>query len=416
MVSTFDREGGAARAAYRLHQGLKELGEDSRMLVQFKTSDDVTVMGSDTKVAKGVALLRPDLDSLPARFYSIQPGNLFSSQWLPDFLPKSINSIQPDILHLHWICRGFMRIETLSKLKSPLVWTLHDSWAFTGGCHYPFECTRYTERCGVCPQLLSRKESDLSRRVWDRKQSGWRNVRIHIVTPSRWLAGCARSSSLFRNSRIDVIPNGIDTEIYKPVDKAFARKVLGLPDNRRLLLFGSANAAKDPRKGFQFLLPALERLRESRWHEKTELMVFGSSAFDGANQTGYKTRFFGTLHDDISLSLVYAAADAFIAPSMQDNLPNTVMEAMACGTPCIAFDIGGMPDMIDHRTNGYLAKPFDVDNLAGGIAWLLEDANRLGDLSRAAREKVAREYSLRFIAARYLDIYREANEQPRGRS
>jgi glycosyltransferase involved in cell wall biosynthesis len=416
MVSTFDREGGAARAAYRLHQGLKELGEDSRMLVQFKTSDDVTVMGSDTKIAKGVALLRPDLDSLPARFYSIQPGNLFSSQWLPDFLPKSINSIQPDILHLHWICRGFMRIETLSKLKSPLVWTLHDSWAFTGGCHYPFECTRYTERCGVCPQLLSRKESDLSRRVWDRKQSGWRNVRIHIVTPSRWLAGCARSSSLFRNSRIDVIPNGIDTEIYKPVDKAFARKVLGLPDNRRLLLFGSANAAKDPRKGFQFLLPALERLRESRWHEKTELMVFGSSAIDGANQTGYKTRFFGPLHDDISLSLVYAAADAFIAPSVQDNLPNTVMEAMACGTPCIAFDIGGMPDMIDHRTNGYLAKPFDVENLAGGIAWLLEDANRLGDLSRAARDKVAREYSLRFIAARYLDIYREAIEQSRGRS
>lgn len=416
MVSTFDQEGGAARAAYRLHQGLKKLGEDSKMLVQFKTSEDVTVMGSDTKVAKGVALLRPDLDSLPARFYSIQPGNLFSSQWLPDSLPKSIDSIQPDILHLHWICRGFMRIETLSKLKIPLIWTLHDSWAFTGGCHYPLECTRYTERCGKCPQLLSQKERDLSRKVWDRKQRAWQNVQIHIVTPSRWLADSTRSSSLFRNSRIDVIPNGIDTEIYKPVDKTFARKVLGLPDNRRLLLFGSANATKDPRKGFQFLLPALERLRESRWHEKAELMVFGASTFEGADRTGYKTRFFGPLHDDISLSLVYAAADAFIAPSVQDNLPNTVMEAMACGIPCIAFDIGGMPDMIDHRTNGYLAKPFDVDDLAGGIAWLVENVNRLVDLSRAARDKVAREYSLQFIAARYLDIYREVIEQPRGRS
>lgn len=416
MVSTFDREGGAARAAYRLHQGLKEVGEDSKMLVQYKTSDDVTVMGSDTKVAKGVALLRPDLDSFPARFYSIQPGSLFSPQWLPDSLAKRINSIQHDILHLHWICRGFMRIETLSKLPPPLIWTLHDCWAFTGGCHYPFECTRYTERCGICPRLLSLKESDLSRKVWDRKQSAWRNIRIHIVTPSRWLADCARSSSLLRNSRINVIPNGIDTDIYKPVDKAFARKVLGLPYNRRLLLFGSANATKDPRKGFQFLLPALERLRESQWHEKAELMVLGASAFEGASQTGYKTRFLGPLHDDISLSLVYAAADAFIAPSVQDNLPNTVMEAMACGTPCIAFDIGGMPDMIDHRTNGYLAKPFDVDDLAVGIAWLLEDETRLGDLSKTARDKVAREYSLRFIAARYLDIYREATEQSRGRS
>jgi len=268
----------------------------------------------------------------------------------------------------------------------------------------------------MCPQLLSQKESDLSRKVWDRKQSAWQNVRIHIVTPSRWLADCARSSSLFRNSRIDVIPNGIDTDIYKPVEKAFARKVLGFPHNRRLLLFGSANATQDPRKGFQFLLPALERLRESRWHEKAELMVFGASAFKGANQTGYKTRFLGPLSDDISLSLVYNAADAFIAPSVQDNLPNTVMEAMACGTPCIAFDIGGMPDMIDHRINGYLAKPFDVDDLAGGIAWLLEDETRLGDLSRAARDKVAREYSLRFIAARYLDIYREATEQSIGKA
>ena len=386
------------------------------MHVQFKSSDDVTVTGSATKAAKAVAFLRQDLDALPARFYSTRSGDLFSPQWLPDSSAKTIEAIRPDVLHLHWICRGFLRIETLSKLRIPWIWTLHDCWAFTGGCHYPFDCTRYTERCGMCPQLMSRKESDLSRRVWGRKQRAWQDVRLHIVTPSRWLADCARSSSLFRSSRIDVIPNGIDTGIYKPVEKAFARKVLGLPDDRRLLLFGSANATKDPRKGFQFLLPALERLRESRWHEKTELMVFGSSTFDGTDRTGYKTHFLGPLHDDISLSLVCGAADAFIAPSVQDNLPNTVMEAMACGTPCIAFHIGGMPDMIDHRTNGYLAIPFDVDDLASGIAWLLEDANRLGDLSKAARDKATREYSLPFIAARYLDIYRETIAQPRGRS
>jgi glycosyltransferase involved in cell wall biosynthesis len=252
----------------------------------------------------------------------------------------------------------------------------------------------YTNSCGACPQLHSNKEKDLSRWIWQCKAKAWQNLNLTIVSPSHCLAKCAASSSLLKDSRIEVIPNGLDTKQYKPIQKSIARSIIGLPEDKQLVLFGAMSATSDPRKGFNLLQSALQNLSQSGWGERVELVVFGASQPKNPTELDFKSHYLGRLNDDISLSLVYAAADVFIAPSVQDNLPNTVMESLACGTPCVAFDIGGMCDMIEHQKNGYLAKPLDVDDLARGIAWVLEDEERLRKLGVDGREKVEQNFTL----------------------
>jgi len=303
-----------------------------------------------------------------------------------------------------------MRVETLNKFQKPLIWTLHDSWAFTGGCHMPYDCVRYRESCGSCPVLGSRREADLSRWVWRRKMRAWRDLNLTLVTPSRWLAECAGASSLFRNTRIEVIPNGLNLTIFKPIDKLFARDLLRLPKNKKLILFGGVSITSDPNKGFQFLLPALNSVAAKGWQHDAELMVFGSSEPDSSPNFGMKVNYYGRLHEEFSLALLYSAADMFLAPSMQENLPYTIMESMACGTPCVAFNQGGVPDLIEHERNGYLARPFDKDDLAKGIEWLLkEDGIRL-EMSVLSRRKVEDMFSLDTVAKRYVELYEEVLE------
>ncbi|MFM6224340.1 MAG: glycosyltransferase family 4 protein, partial [Dolichospermum sp.] len=405
LISASDINGGAARAACRLHQGLQNIGVDSQMLVQNKQSDDYTVISPASKLGKGIGKLKPILDSLPLQLYPQRDRSTYSVQWLPDNLAAQVAQINPDVINLHWINGGYLKIETIAKFKKPIVWTLHDMWAFTGGCHYNGDCVNYTNSCGACPQLHSNKEKDLSRWIWQRKANAWKNLNLTIVTPSHWLDKCAASSSLLKNVRIEVIPNGLDTQQYKPIQKSVARNILGLPEDKQLVLFGAMIATSDPRKGFNFLQSALQNLTQSGWGEQVELVVFGSSQPKNPTELGFKSHYLGRLNDDISLSLVYAAADVFLAPSVQDNLPNTVMESLACGTPCVAFDIGGMSDMIEHQQNGYLAKPFDVDDLARGIAWVLEDKPRWVALSQCGREKVENDFTVKAQAEKYISLY-----------
>lgn len=390
-----------------MHRGLQQAGADSRMLVQCRKGDDPTVLGPGSKIGKGAALLRPELNSLPLLVYRRRSGPIFSVQWIPDLRHGMIENFKPDIVHLHWICDGFLKIETVARLNRPVVWTLHDSWPFTGGCHIPFDCTRYTDSCGCCPQLGSDHPGDISHRVWRRKNAAYRKFRPVLVTPSRWLSECAQSSSLLKNVRTEVIPNGLDLTRFRPVDKVQARNLLNLPLGKNLILFGAVRGTEDPNKGFRFLVSALQRLEKAGWQDKMELVIFGSSSCNTADHPGFKTHFLGTLHDDISLSLAYAAADAYVAPSIQENLSNTVLEAIACGTPCIAFRVGGMPDMIEHERNGFLARPFEVEDLAHGISWVLEDNERNRMLGSRAREKGEQEFRVDLQARRYLALYRE---------
>jgi len=406
ILNTFERQGGAAIATQRLHRGLRSIGLNSRMLVQGKTSDDSSVLGPRTRWQGILAFLRPYLDGTVNRFYPERNKVLFSSAWVPENLRSRMEGLEFDLLHLFWVTGGFLRIETLRKLEKPIVWTLHDMWPFTGGCHYDDDCGKFQQSCGSCPVLHSKKDRDLSRRIWTRKRNAWSDVPIVVVATSQWLADQARASSIFKDKRIEVIPNGIDTEIYKPLQKDVARAAYNLPQDKRLILFSAFNAASDKRKGSQYLLQALKKMSQLGWDSKAELVIIGASGGD-LPDVEMKTHYMGNLHDELSQVLLYSAADVLVAPSIQENLSNTVIESLACGTPVVAFDVGGMPDMIDHQENGYLARPFEVDDLADGISWVIESEHRHDSLSLQARQKVEKSYVLEAVANQYLDLYKD---------
>ena len=407
-INTYDQEGGAGLASWRIHRGLQSLGVESQMLVQSRTSGEASVYERDTRLAKALAVFRPYLDMLPLLFYRYRQQTHWSVEWFPAWITRQIRSLNPDIIHLHWICRGFVDVPSLASFQKPVVWTLHDSWAFTGGCHVPGDCQKYRDRCGHCPQLGSRHAWDLSRWTWNRKYKFWRDIPLTIVTPSRWLGDCARSSLLFRGRRIEVIPNGIDLSLYRPVEKQQARALLGLPQDRKMILFSAMNATYDINKGFRHLETALRQLAEAGRNERMELMVVGQSAPPiPVNIGSIPNRFLGVLRDELSMRLVYSAADVTVMASAQENLPNSIMESLACGTPVVAFNIGGVPNLVEHQVNGYLAQPFSTDDLSAGLLFVLSDEDRWRRLSYRARNKIENEFNVDKIARQYRMLYEQ---------
>ncbi|MBN3927788.1 glycosyltransferase family 4 protein [Nostoc sp. NMS4] len=406
-ISTHDISGGAARAAYRLHTGLQDIGLQSQMLVQEKYSNDKTVIAPNIRLFQGIAKAKLTVESLPLKLYRQKKNTPFFTQWLPDRVVSKVAQINPDIINLHWISAGFMQIETFPKLKRPLVWTLHDMWGFTGGCHVTGECDRYKVSCGACPQLNSANEWDLSRWVWQRKIKAWKNLNLTLVSPSSWLAECARSSSLFQNLRIEVIPHGLDTQRYRPINQYFAREALNLPQDKKLILFGAIEATSDKNKGFHLLQPALKELSKSGWKDDLEVVIFGASQPENPPDLGFKTHYLGHLHDAISLATVYSAADVMLVPSLQESFGQTASESFACGTPVVAFNSTGLKDIVDHQQNGYLAKPYEVEDFAKGIIWILENEQRLQKLSFYARDKAEQKFTLELQARRYSALFQE---------
>ena len=402
IVNTFDVEGGAARAAYRLHQALLASGVHSKMLVQSKSSDDFTVLGPQTKFQKAMGKMRPTLDFIPIRRYKNRTKTLFSPCWVPfSNIVERINEINPDVVHLHWIACGMMRIEDLAKIKAPIVWSLHDNWAFTGGCHIMWECERYQQFCGACPRLGSSKENDLSRKVWNRKQNTFTQLpNMKIIGLSNWLADCARKSSLFKEHEILCLPNLINTKVYSPFDKQKARELLNLPAGKKLIAFGAMSATSDINKGFKELSEALTQVDA----ENTELVVFGSSQPQALQGFKQKAHYLGRLRDDVSLRVLYSAADVMVVPSLQEAFGQTASESMACGTPVVAFGATGLLDIVDHQQNGYLAQPFDTADLAKGIEWILNAPN-YDQLCQNARDKVLHEFDSQVVAGKYIELY-----------
>jgi len=403
IVSTFDMLGGAARAAYRLHKSLLISGVDSQMLVQTKSSDDFTIIGPLNKVQKAINMLRPTLDSLPVHLYKKRTKTLFSPAWLPfSGIVNRINKINPDIVHLHWIAGGMIRIEDIAKIRAPIVWSLHDNWAFTGGCHIKWDCEKYRTSCGDCPRLGSKIENDLSKKVFKRKLKTFSKKEMVIVGLSRWINECAKNSTLLKSKKHINLPNPIDTIIFQPFSKQKARELWNLPKDKKLLLFGAMNATSDINKGFKELKNAIYKLLS----KDIELVVFGSSTPKNEPEFGFKTHYLGNLHDDVSLVTLYSAVDIMVVPSLQENLSNAIMESLACGTPVVAFDVGGNRDMIDHQINGYLAKPFESEDLANGIEWVLNAPN-YDKLCQNAREKVMREFDSKVVTKKYIELYKE---------
>ncbi len=405
-INNHDISGGAAKAAHRLHEGLISAGVDSRMLVKAKHGDDERVVERNTRSARMLSRIQKTMDGLPLRMFPNRARVPWSLGWFPTGIQRQVSSINPDIVHLHWVGSGQVAIRELSKLNRPIVWTLHDMWAFTGGCHYDRECGRYFDSCGKCPQLSSRLEMDVSRFVWREKQNQWKNLNLTIVTPSQWLSRCVRSSSILGDFRVEVIPNGLDLSTYRPVDKKLAREILGLPVDKKLILFGAMNATSDKRKGFDYLAEAL-RDASGRLGEDVELVVFGASRPNNPPDLGMKTHYMGGIHDELMICLLYSSADVTLVPSLQDNLPNIVMESLACGTPVVGFELGGIPDMVEHRKNGYLVKPFSSSSFADGVVWVLEDNSRLNVLVERSRKKVVEEFDLTSVVKRYCALYED---------
>jgi len=403
-VNTSDTHGGAARAAYRLHRALLNKNIDSKMLVQKKASDDHTVIAPTSKFEKGINLLRPTLDNLPLHQYKNRSQSLFSPAWLPfSQIPKKIAQINPDIVHLHWIAGAMMSIQDLAKIDKPIVWSLHDMWAFTGGEHIDEGQQHYLGRCGNSKVLKSNKDKDLSRTGWQRKQQVYAQIEdMTIVGLSDWMHQAAKSSSLLKYRNHIQLPNPIDTTAFAPFDKVEARRLFNLPIDKKIILFGAMNATSDPNKGFQHIFSALQAFSL----ENTELVIFGSRQPNIPLSFKQPVHYLGQLHDDVSLRVLYGAADVMVVPSLQENLSNAIMESLTCGTPVVAFDIGGNSDMIEHQKNGYLAQPFDTDDLAKGIEWLLNTPN-YQQLCNNARDKVLTHFDSQVVAKRYIALYKE---------
>ena len=404
-VSGSDVGGGAARAAYGIHKSVQESGIDSQMLVQNRLTRDASVVRyrpSPQFIQRSKRILRRWwLDKAqPAQSNPDQHGRFSDGRsWLGGELAAHFGSC--DLVHLHWVSdfvdfEGFL---PAAARRVPLVWTLHDMNPFTGGCHYDGACGRFEDRCGVCPMLKNPGEIDASRRAWQRKLEIFGRIpadRMKIVTPSKWLSGQAARSSLFKKYEIATIPYGLDTQLFAPRDRGFAREVLGIPSVARVVLF-VAQSIRDERKGVRFLMEAVNSMDD----------VFLLSLGSGDPLAGKNALHLDLIKDDRLLSLIYSAADAFVAPSVEDNMPQTVLEAMACGVPVVGTRVGGIPDAVRHGETGFLVPPGDSGALRKALDRVLGDAQLRAQFAAQARATAVAEYGLLQQGQAYGEIYRQ---------
>ena len=405
IISTSDTGGGAAIAAYRLMSALNSEGENVKMVVREKLSDnpDVIPVGNRYKNRwnfyheRGVIFLHNRLSR--DNLFDISMANTGTSITEMEEYKKA------DIIHLHWINQGMLSIREIEKiLKSgkKVVWTLHDMWPFTGICHHAAGCDHYESGCGHCPYLKAPSKDDLSRTVFRRKESAYAGGKITFVACSNWLKELAEKSPLTRNHHLVSIPNPIDTDAYRPMDMKEIRGKLGLPLDKKIILFAAVKAA-DKRKGTDYLVEAAKLMAQRS--DDLLFLIAGKRGEEVKQQLSLPARSVGYLSPQ-QMPELYNASDLFVTPSLQENLPNTIMEAMSCGTPCLGFSIGGIPEMIDHRMNGYVAEYKNAQDLAEGLLWTLFEVDS-ESFSVQARTKVLEKYAQQKVVQQYRDIYNE---------
>lgn len=410
-LSATDVAGGAARATYRLHTGLKRLGHDSRMLVGKKWGEDASVEAIQptrewvSRLKRKLRRRRIQADF--ARYANSRPAGLepFSDDRteIGDAVLRQLRGLMPaDVINLHWVA-GFLDHESFFShvpKNIPLVWRLADMAPCTGGCHYDEGCGRFENQCGACPQLGSKDEADLSRQVWQRKHDALRrHGNIHLAATSNWIAKQSRRSSLLRDFPVTVIPNGLDTADFAPRDKGFARDTLGLPQTARIVLFAAESLAVK-RKGFGLLLEALAGLQD-----EPDLMLLSVGSAKSAIESPVPQVNLGRINIDRHLSLAYSAADVFVIPSVQESFGQTVSESLACGTPVVGFATGGMLDMVRPGQTGQLVEVGDTAGLRDAIRSMLHDPRTLAAYSTRCREIAVAEYSIEAQAAAYVRLY-----------
>lgn len=408
-LSSSDIGGGAAIAAYRLHQGLLRVGVDSQMVVGEKLSDDSTVHGPARPFDKLWSRLSHHIDQVPRKLLKTTHPSLISPAWVLENTLDNVLALQPDIINLHWIANGFIRLESLRRLTSfPLVWTLHDMWAFTGGEHYAGDDKRYIIGYTKENRPTTEQGYDINRWVWQRKMRVIPQLeKLTVVTDSNWLAECARLSRVFQGRRVVAINYGLNSEIFKPIPKAMARWILNLPTDKKIIIFGAVNAVQDTRKGIDLLAAALQHYAAQQEYPDAECYIFGASQPKNPHYFGLPSFYLGTMSDEVALALLYSAADVMVVPSREEAFGQTALESLACGTPVVAFHVGGLPDTVEHEQTGYLARPFDIGDLARGIGWVLSDDERWKQLSEAGRNKVLNGFTLEHQAIKYQTVYQD---------
>lgn len=413
IVNTSERTGGAAVAALRLMEALNNNGVKAKMLVRDKESNLLTV-------AALPHLWRQQWHFLWERFciwlrLHLRRKHLFDIDIANTGtdITKLREFQEADVIHLHWINQGMLSLKDIRKiLKSGkrVVWTMHDIWPATAICHLTFECRHFEMQCRQCRLLPNGgSTNDLAAKVWKRKQQMLEGQRITFVACSQWLSGEAQKSALLKGQKITTIPNPIDTRLYRPLNQQKARQELGLPTSKRLILFVSQRAT-NPYKGMQYLTEACHLLAKQHpaMKQDTGVVILGGHAEEVTAQLPFESYPLGYVNDKQRIVTVYNAVDVFVLPSLSENLPNTIMEAMACGVPSVGFRIGGIPEEIDHLENGYVAAYRDATDLAKGIYWALNEADT-EEVRKACLTKVNRCYSQQSVAQRYIDVYETTN-------
>jgi len=411
-LSTSDLNGGAAIAAFRIHNAQLKSGINSKFLVQSKLSDNSSVISLvQSPLDKIKYRVRSFGDKLFAKTLSITDWDAFTFPYFG--LDVSGNDIvkESDILILHQTCSGFLSLNSISKLtelKKPIIFTLHDMWPFTGGCHYNNYCENYYNQCGICPQLKSSSGNDFSFKIHKRKKSIYKKLNLNIVTSSNWLNKEAEVSSLLGENSIKTIYTPIDTDTFKPRDKLFSRRELSLQPDKTLILIGAMNL-NIKRKGIEYLISALKIINKDKPEliKNLDTIIFGSLDESILSEIPFKVHQLGKINDENKLVDCYNAADIYVTPSLQDNLPNTVIESLSCGTPVVAFNTGGMPDMIEHLENGYLAELKSSNDLAAGMVTLLSDTKELLKMKEKCRDTALEKFNEETIANQYSAYYKE---------
>ena len=411
IVNTSERTGGAAVAASRLMEALCNHGVKAKMLVRDKETPRLTVSALPRQWLMQWYFLWERLvvwcrlHFNRQHLFDIDIANAGTDiTRLPEFQ-------EADVIHLHWVNQGMLSLRGIRKILDsgkPVVWTMHDIWPATALCHLTLDCRRFETQCQQC-RLLPDGGSvhDLAAQVWQRKQQMLNDRHIHFVACSQWLAGEARRSALLQGHSVTSIPNPIDTHIYRPQDKQKARQMLGLPAEGPVVLFASQRVT-NPYKGMNYLVEACQQLatQHPKLRATMTVAILGGHAEEIVAQMPFRTHALGYVNDERRIVAVYNAADVFVLPSLSENLPNTIMEAMACGTPSVAFRVGGIPEEIEHRQNGYVANYQDSNDLAQGIWWTLFEADQ-ESLRKACLQKALHCYSQQSVANRYIELYED---------
>ncbi|MEI7451813.1 MAG: glycosyltransferase [Candidatus Falkowbacteria bacterium] len=405
ILSTLDIIGGASKPAYNLHKGLLRSGDDSIMVVQRKFSNDSTVTGPRQDFISFIKnkFIYPGFDELVRLLFFRNEENLHSAALFSSInLEKDILSKRPDIINAHWVWGGFVKMKDLSRAGVPIVWTLHDMWLFSGAEHYPKD-EQYVNGY--------RKLFDFNRIIWQKKKRDLAQIKnLSFVVPSRWLYERAKNSIMLKKYDIKIIPYGLDDNIFKPINRIDCRNILSIDGSKKVILFGATNGIKDPRKGFDYLKKAVDSLvaTDPKLNDEWMVVFFGCQEPEGF-KFSIPYKFLGAINDHNFLPTVYSSADVFVAPSLQDNLPNTILEALGCGVPVVSFNVGGIPDMIDHKQNGYLAKYLDNDDLANGLKFVLNNEH-IDDLRSSALLKFKNNFTIDLMVRRYQDLFRKIRE------